>query len=96
MSEDKKICASYIVKSTILELRKIESTEVILVQEITQNTEKPMESNLILEVKQEFQNTLKENLSRIKPEKMELHNQLAEYSHKFLSHYEKQLFSNTS
>lgn len=91
VSETKKLCAGYTVKSSVMELRRIENAEVFFVQQITQKEGITSENNLLFGIKQEFQNAMKENLSKIKQERMDLHLKLAEFARMFLTFYENQL-----
>jgi DNA polymerase III gamma/tau subunit len=76
-----------------MELRRIESAEVFFVQQIMQKEGITSENNLLFGIKQEFQNAMKDNLSKITPkqERMDLHLKLAEFARMFLTFYENQL-----
>ena len=86
-----RIIAGYMIKSNVMELKKIIEVAVLYFQ-----VKSPNDSNYykaVDDIKGELRNAINENIGLIKEDVMEMHYTLAEFVQKLILHYEEQLFT---
>ena len=87
-SERRKIIAGYMVKSPVSDPKKVQEVALLFVKGVGEKEE--IAVGVMERVRQELEAAVKESIGG---KVTEVHEKLAEFVQKFVSHYEAQIFS---